>query len=381
MPSQTEQHLVNSDDFPLLQRVLEPYLPQSLTVLGYLERAAWTSTSLHVWSSFPIYEPPPEHFAIAAYAAKDQIRVFSSLEYTSKVGDSSTTPATPEEEDFMLGFMRACVDNCYDVLRTTDLGLGPELELKSGTGDFAGSSSLLFGSVHDKWSRCLAPFAYSVNPCVKFVLSPEAAVGFAFAGGAKPLPEGFSAGPLEDEDLDLVIAHSHIPRTRAYLKRQAHQSICIRAEVTRDQSGASAFGAFDAFDNGDGDAEVVQSNMQQPVAWCLRHADGSFGTMQVVDEFKRRGLAKEVTRRLVELQLRMAEDRDKDKESRAGARVEHAQLQNATKGWYWVDVMCSNEEGMGFYGKLPGWEKGWVSSWMSFGKTLFVNTTDHSAQV
>jgi ribosomal protein S18 acetylase RimI-like enzyme len=159
------------------------------------------------------------------------------------------------------------------------------------------------------------------NPCRKFVLSPAAAAAFVAAepGSAVRLTQEVYGGPLEEADLQAVIDNSRIPRAREYLRSRMDQSVCLR---------------------------VSWNGRIQPVAWALVHADGEIGTLNVVDTYKRHGLATEVMRRVV--------------------TVQRERPAPYTGGWHWIDVIDDNAEGMAFYENLAWWEKAWVASWMSF---------------
>jgi hypothetical protein len=301
-------HAIASDNYTWLGDALKPLLPQSLTILGFLEQAASAPKQLHVWSSCAPGQALPEVFAIFAFwqassgGGQSPSRLFCSLE-------SSDRSPSANEESFVTSFLRECSDACYTILEET-------------VGSFALRSPLMLGSIHEKWIPCLQPLAMRVNPCRKFLLPPALASRFV-EHDRRALSAEYSVGPLKDEDLDVVIANSHIPRKRDYLMSRAHQSVCIRTQ-----------------------------NDDQAIAWCIVHVDGSIGTMHVIDDFKRRGLGTEIMKQIVELKLQQ--------ESASGS--EH---QNYTQGWNWVDVELSNAEGMPFYRKLPHWEEAWEASWVT----------------
>jgi hypothetical protein len=313
-------HAVSVPEHPRLADLLLPYIPKALTILGFLEHAS-NPADLQIWTTFPITEAPPSIFGVFAYSDR-QSRMFCSAE-------ANPGAASAAEEAFVVSFTERCLRVAREAIRA-----------EHAIGVLADSLSLMVGSVHEKWFECLEPLAFHSHRYQKYLLSSASAPAFASPANRVGLPEGASVGHLEDDDLDVVISTSSIPRRRQYLQERTLSSVCIRAPIQVNPT--TLFGEV-------ADASAPTAMEVQPVAWCLRHADGSFGTMFVVDEYKRRRLGTAVMQHLVASQ-----------DARPNAS------EQPTRGWYWVDVDPTNDAGMSFYGRMQGWEAAWVVSWMSF---------------
>jgi len=309
---------VEEGDYPRMHGLLSPYLPQSLTILGHYEQHMDQPSSMPIWASFLMTEPPPALFALfvlGTQTAGYQSRLFCSAE-------TSPDQATPEQEAFVASFMEASLRAAFEDLAET-----------CPFGAIARESGLLVGSVHEKWHSCLRalPYAARHSPCRKVLLPPSAARAFAEGIRDDHLPPGARVTRLEKGDVVTILQYNKISRPTGYMEGRLEQSVCIRAPGP--------------------DGEEV------PVAWIIVHADSSLGGLHVVEAFQRRGLGGELMRRIVALRL-----------AREGERVAQAPNgpKDMTNGWNMVDVVEGNEEGARFYGCLEGWELAWLSSWMTF---------------
>ena len=303
-------------DYPRLHALLQPFLPESLPVLGLYEQYRDQPGEIPIWASFPLDEQPPTLFALFMLGppvAGYQSRLFCSA-------DASVDEATPEQECFVTSFMQASLRAAFDHIAASD-----STDLPGG--------KLLVGSIHNKWRRCLSALPQAVihAPCRKVLLPPSAAKAFAESKSGAKLPPGAQVTKLETRDLETVLSYNKIARTAEYVESRLDQSVCIRAPGP--------------------DGEEV------PAGWVYVHMDSSPGQLHVVDAFRRCGLGSELMRRVVALRLRLAEERAKR------APQEPADM---TDGWNAVDVEEGNAEGSGFYGRLPGWEQGWLSFWARF---------------
>ncbi|KZT73145.1 hypothetical protein DAEQUDRAFT_509052 [Daedalea quercina L-15889] len=302
---------VKESDYSRLYAHLSPLLPQSLAILGPIEQHRDQSFDTPIWASFPSDEPPPTLFALFTIAGY-QSRFFCSA-------DASHEQPTPEQEAFVASFMESSVRAAYTHVAET-----------RGLGDIA--EGLIVGSVHGKWESGLRalPFTTRSFPVHKIVLPPSAARMFAEGASDENLPLGARVTKLEKSDLDMVVGYNKVQRPTWYVEGRLQQSVCIRVP-------------------GPEGAEVS-------VAWAFVHADSSLGQLHVVDAFRRRGLGREVLRRIVALRLAGAE-----------GRTVHApnELKDMTDGWNMVDAVVGNE-GVGFYTRLEGWEEAWTTAWMTF---------------
>ncbi|EPT05630.1 hypothetical protein FOMPIDRAFT_83284 [Fomitopsis schrenkii] len=307
---------VEIHDYARLHAHLSPFLPESLTILGPYEQYRDHPSDIPIWASFALEEPPPALFAmfmLGPPVAEYQSRLFCSA-------DSSVDEPTPEEEAFIASFMQAGLRAAFEHVAATSA-----IELPVG--------KLLVGSIHNKWSKCLhaLPQAIIHVPCRKVLLPPSMARVFADSASDARLPPGARVTRLETRDLGTVLSYNKIARTAAYVESRSDQSVCIRAPGP--------------------DGEEV------PAGWVYVHMDSSPGQLHVVDEFRRCGLGGELMRRAVALRLRREEER---------AKRTFDEPADMTEGWNTVDVEEGNMEGAGFYGRLPGWEQGWLSFWARF---------------
>ncbi|KAH9928617.1 uncharacterized protein B0H18DRAFT_999714 [Fomitopsis serialis] len=306
---------VKQHDYPRLYSLLSPYLPHSLTILGPCEQHRDTSLKIPLWASFAVNEAPPELFALFTLAGH-QARFFCSA-------DPSDEPPTSEQEIFVASFVEASLRAAFDYLAETD-----------AVEDFVRESALTFGSIHDKWSRCLRalPFAGQYFPVLKVLLPPSAARQFAEGATDDKLPPGARMTRLETGDLEMAVSYNKVQRPVKYVESRIDQSVCIRVP-------------------GPDGGEV-------PAGWVLIHADSSLGQLHVVEAFQHRGLGGQLMRRIVALRL-----------TRGGkwtARVSAGEPEDFTNGWQMLDVVAGNTEAAAFYERLEGWEKAWVTAWMRF---------------
>ncbi|KAF7984218.1 hypothetical protein HWV62_16016 [Athelia sp. TMB] len=293
--------LSHPDAANALIALLQPHLPHSLPILGYLfhscrpTQSGFQEPQVEVWSTISPAEPPSAGvFSVLLFSPADaQFRLFCSA-------DSSAGPAEAAEEAHVVGVMRSAT-------RIADGNPRYRTIVPLPPGDQPPHTAMIFvGSVHEKWARCLAPHAPRMNPCVKFLCPPQPA----------PPSREPSVSKLEEADLERVRAASGIARSHEYLLERLAASVCVRADGL-------------------------------PVAWALVHADGSIGALHVEDAHRRRGLGRLVMRALVE-QLGGGAD---------GAGGE-------ALGWNWTDVVAANEAGSGFMRSLAGWEEGWLCYWV-----------------
>ncbi|KAF7971800.1 hypothetical protein HWV62_19877 [Athelia sp. TMB] len=297
--------LSHPDAANALVALLQPHLPHSLTILGYLFHSCRPNPSgfqepqVEVWSTIPPAEPPSAGvFSVLLFSPADaQFRLFCSA-------DSSAGPAEAAEEAHVVGVMRSATRIADGNPRYRTI-----VSLPSGDQPPNAVAMIFVGSVHEKWARCLAPHAPRMNPCVKFLCPPRPAATVA------PPHREWAVGRLEEADLERVRAASGIARSREYLLERLTASVCVRADGL-------------------------------PVAWALVHADGSIGPLHVEDAQRRRGLGRLVMRALVE-QLGGADG--------AGG---------GALGWNWTDVVAANEKGSEFMRSLEGWEEGWMCYWV-----------------
>lgn len=308
---------VDACDYPRLHALLAPFLPESLAILGPYEQYRDRPSDIPVWSSFPLDQSPPTLFALFMLGPPVtgywQSRLFCSA-------DTCVDEPTPEQEALVASFMQASLRAASEHIAATSSAELPE-------------GKLLVGSVHNKWRSCLGalPPAVINIPCRKFMLPPSAARAFADSASDNKLPPGARVTQLETGDIATVLSYNKIPRTTEYVESRLDQSVCIRAP-------------------GPDGKEV-------PAGWMYVHMDSSPGQLHVVDAFRRCGLGGELMRRIVALRLRRAEER---------ARQTPDEPADMTGGWNVVDVEEGNAAGSGFYGRLPGWEQGWLCFWARF---------------
>ncbi|TFY60683.1 hypothetical protein EVJ58_g4989 [Rhodofomes roseus] len=231
-------------DYPRLHDLLSPFLPESITILGWFEQHRDAPPVPPIWASFSVAEPAPPLlalFVLGTEIAGYQSRLFCSAE-------ASPGQPTPEQETFVASFVEASLRAAFDYIAET-----------SPAGALIRESGLMIGSIHEKWHDCLRalPYAGSHSPCRKVVLPPSAARAFAEGASDARLPPGARVTQLQNGDLETVMRYNKIARTTAYVKSRMEQSVCIRAPGP--------------------DGEEV------PVAWTVVHADSSIGQLHVID--------------------------------------------------------------------------------------------------
>ncbi|PRP89638.1 putative chitosanase [Planoprotostelium fungivorum] len=295
----TRLYPVDKRSYLQLASLLHSFLPYSLPALGHI--AQQSHHALLIWTTLeclPIDSSIwPHRFGVYILALPDltrrcritdqQSRFFTSI-------DGEQIPPSPEDVSFVQQFVRAGLSSALGALR----GDNNDVSLPRG---------LVVGSVHHKWVPHLQPTW--TNPCFKFIRPPSP---------LPPLqvPEGFIVSPLVDDDLDAIVAASHIVRSKEYLS----------SRIEAGWSGA------------------IRSTDGKLAAWAFIHVDGSIGTLNVVEEFRRSRLATCIMR----VMMQKLEERPE------------------TADWMWVDTECDNEKGLSFFGQLEGWKSGWGSTWMGF---------------
>lgn len=285
-----------------------------MTILGHCEQRRDKPSEMPLWASFAVDENPPTLFALFTLAGH-QARFFCSA-------DPSHDRPTSEQEAFVASFVEASLRAAFKYF------------VETGAIDlFVRDSALTAGSIHDKWSSCLRalPSAGKYFPVHKTLLPPSAAPTFAAGATDERLPPGARVTKLEEADLEMVVSSNKVARPTRYVESRIDQSVCIRVP-------------------GPDGTDIL-------AGWALVHADSSLGQLFVIDAFQRRGLGKELMRRIVALRLARAEER--------AARTPD-EPKDITDGWNMVDVVMENTEAMGFYGRLEGWEEVWVTAWMTF---------------
>jgi ribosomal protein S18 acetylase RimI-like enzyme len=298
-----------------LPALLHPYLPHSLTILGALSQQS--PQKILIWTSFQSFPTSTGELPFAIFLctpSNSQCRFFTSLE-------CAPTASTQQDE----AFVTAAVQEGLALAKAELLREHSESSLARG---------LMVGSVHEKWVPCLSPLSRYANSCVKFLCNTGTT---AASETGLTLPEGTILAKLEEADLAQVVAASHIPRTHEYLRSRLADSAGVR--IPSSLSGE-------------------ENGVTQLAAWAFIHVDGSIGTLHVEPAFRRMGLARVVVRALVD---RLSEQEAEELQEDVGAN-----LRRARKGWAWVDTEANNEQGLAFFGKLEGWERGEGAWWMGF---------------
>lgn len=321
---------VGSAELDVLVNILKRYLPQSITVLGAIGQATPTANaaaspaSLRVWTSLPVPTlvtsggAPPLFAVLVPTVAHGhaQCRLFVSAE-------SSPAEATPEETAFATAVAQEGIKL-----------VGPLMVEDARRAGAEPRKEILIGSIHEKWALALEPLSIWSSGNTKFIHPPRPAT----AKKAKmALPESATLARLADADIDAVLATSHIQRSRAYIASRASSSVVLRMPAP------------------EGNGVTV------PAAWALIHADGSIGSLYVDSAFRRMGLATVVVTALVE-----GADIKPDGMEGVGGSTKEEDNRGGAQGWFWGDVMDDNGESGAFFGRLDGWERGWVCNWMGF---------------
>ncbi|KZP18728.1 hypothetical protein FIBSPDRAFT_863522 [Athelia psychrophila] len=320
--------LATPDAVDALVALLQPHIPYSLPILGYLFHSGqhipngFHKPCVKVWTSTPQLEshiPAKGVFSVLLFTPADhQFRFFCSAE-------SSESPASAAEEGHVLSVMESAMNIVSEGSESFRTIMPASALPQQGSADDPNPKLFLIGSVHEKWARCLQTRALKMNPCAKFVCPPRPVTAIA------PPGEEYVSTRLTEEDIELVCAGSGVSRSRTYLQGRLAASVCLRAKT---EMGANAG--------------------TPPVAWGLVHADGSIGALHVEDAHRRRGLGQFVMHELV----RQIGGTGPDGQEDGGG---------GALGWNWTDVMAANEKGSGFMRSLGGWEERWVCYWVFLG--------------
>jgi ribosomal protein S18 acetylase RimI-like enzyme len=230
-------------------------------------------------------------------------RLFISSEYSSD-------PPTQAEEKFALSF-------------TQEALVQARKKLEDLFGSFAGFSGLTIGAVHERWYSTLAPHSISADALVRFVRAPGPLVELP------PISKRFSVGVLEEEDIQAIMEGERIARKRAYILTRLPTSICVR--VTSEDENT------------------------EPVAWVMVNSDGSLGTLHVVPEYRRQGLAK------VLINLSVAQTQTEQQEGDYSTGLD---------GWCYAYVDVENDSSMQLFNRMDGWTHSAVTYWIKFGRFL-----------
>ena len=99
----------------------------------------------------------------------------------------------------------------------------------------------------------------------------------------KALPEGYHFSKVRQEELQVVISRTDIPRREETLARLGSVAIQYRQPPTGEVEGTTAEGQ----DEGNADVGTL-------IAWAFLGVDGSLSSLYVEAEHRRRGLAKAV---------------------------------------------------------------------------------------
>ena len=327
--------LSTKEDIDTFVGALEPCIPYSLPILGYIfhsdgsgaYRMNNTSPSAHlctpkvqIWSSQSDLKSVTSRqalFSIVLFSESDrQFRFFCSAE-------ASGIPPTLEEQEHvkeMLGSLMKSIVSDDPNYRTI---VPPPSSV-----DDADESFIFIGSVHEIWISALHSYSPKIKPChVKYIYPPVKYVSPTSSLQTSSLLEanGWTISQILPSEVDLVKATSGVSRSHDYLLGRSSSSVCVR-----DVNNSSA-----------------------PVAWGLIHADGSIGSLYVQPDYRRRGLARLVIQEL----SRKSVQRGGEEEIGIGRTC-------GTLGWNWTDVAKSNDKSIRFMESLGGWNKEWSCYWL-----------------
>lgn len=169
------------------------------------------------------------------------------------------------------------------------------------------AKALIHGSTDPKGENARGHVRGHTVPTKKFLFSPELRTNPAFANGEKELPEGLEWDIVREAEYALV-------RSRTAIPRQDRTMRLLGSVGVRRRAGASGAvgGNGESWNKqgekeegeGDGDAETEKEGDTQRgelIAWAFLGPDGSLTTLHVEPEFRGKGIAKMLTRRLFRL--------------------------------------------------------------------------------
>lgn len=163
----------------------------------------------------------------------------------------------------------------------------------------------------------------------------------------KALPEGYSFSKVRREELRIVISRTNIPRTEETLSRLGCVALRYRTPEAAVEETA------EGREEGDADSGPL-------IAWAFLGEDGSLKSLHVEPQHRGKGLAKAMTRKLLEELAR-------DPLSMAIRPLEADTVAAGVEtgaGWAHADVMIDNLESAGVMRGLGG-KKGWRVRWVS----------------
>jgi ribosomal protein S18 acetylase RimI-like enzyme len=284
---------------------LEPLLPFSCSLIGLTQGHLTPQPDpyLKVWATFDF----------SSYRTTSEVpELFAIAVFTPNQGrlfcsaDASPEDVTPEELVY-----REKVTKLYAVTATSLVRTLPGHEE---------DSEYLLGVVHEKFAPLVRPYARGgpIAPCRLFFHPPsntKVIDAIATSPGARWLVTS-----LEESDLELVQSTSQVQRTIEYLRTRIPVSTCIRDP-----------------DSADG---------KRPAAWLMKQSDGSLGALYVDPAYRGKGLGG--------LAVRECMKRLNEKSGNCGP----------ASRWNFVEVFQENSLGIGFFGRLEGWEIGWETWWV-----------------
>jgi len=185
------------------------------------------------------------------------------------------------------------------------------------------AKALIHGSTDPKGENARGHVRGHTVPTKKFLFSPELRTNPAFANGEKELPEDLEWDIVREAEYALVRSRTAIPRQDRTMRllgsvgvrRRAGASGAVggngeswnkQGEKGNRQAEASwneqeEKGEGEGEGEGDGDAETEKEGDTQRgelIAWAFLGPDGSLTTLHVEPEFRGKGIAKMLTRRL-----------------------------------------------------------------------------------
>lgn len=280
---------------------LEPFLPFSCGLIG-LTQSHLTSQPdpyLKAWATFDFNyrstSEVPKLFTVAVFTPI-QGRLFCSA-------DTSPEDVTAEELIHRERVVRLYVVTATSLIQTLP---GHEED-----------SEYLLGVVHEKFFPLVKPYAGDApTPPYRLFFCPPPDTEAINTTVTGPDTSRWLVTGLEESDLELVRSTSHFQRTIEYLRTRIPTSACIRDP-----------------DSADG---------RRPVAWLMKHLDGSMGALYVDPDYRGKRLGALVVSECIK---RLGENSVPDKFSWSTSTKFHPRFSE-------------------FFNHLEGWEAGWRTWWV-----------------